>query len=153
NVVWDCDLPHFDNGETGDNRNKWGKNVMASGEAEPAEARVLRETIAAKRKQEVDFQGAAPSPERPAYQIGYSAHRTDLPGGQFANFSTRRAFVVSGDGSGTRQLAPELTRKPNQHAQFAGWSPDGRRAILLQCWESAENGAWEHEHKDFRFTA
>jgi hypothetical protein len=54
--------------------------------------------------------GADPAPgERPRYQIGYSAHRTNLPGGQFANFSTRRAFVVEGDGTGTRQLAPVLT--------------------------------------------
>src|SRR5262249_29986796 len=76
---------------------------------------------------------AAGPPDSPwAYQIGYSAHRTNLPGGQFANFSTRRAFVVGGDGSGTRQLAPELTRKPHQHVQLAGWSPDGRHAILLQ---------------------
>jgi Tol biopolymer transport system component len=96
---------------------------------------------------------AEPPPERAGYQVGYTAHRVNLPGGQFANRSTSRAFLVEGDGSGTRQLAPELTRKPNQWAQLAGWSPDGRRAILLQCWESAENGAWEHQHKDFRFTA
>jgi Tol biopolymer transport system component len=96
---------------------------------------------------------AEPPPERAGYQIGYTAHRTNLPGGQFANFSTRRAFVVAGDGSGTRQLAPELTRKPNQQVQLTGWSPDGRQAILTQQWESPENGAWEREHKDFRFTA
>jgi Tol biopolymer transport system component len=96
---------------------------------------------------------AAEPPERAGYQIGYTAHRVNLPGGQFANRSTSRAFLVEGDGSGTRQLAPELTRKANQWAQLAGWSPDGRQAILLQCWESAENGAWEHQHKDFRFTA
>jgi hypothetical protein len=54
------------------------------------------------------------STERPAYLIGYTTHRTDRPGGQFANFSTGRAFVVQGDGTLTRQLAPELTRKPNQ---------------------------------------
>ena len=32
-------------------------------------------------------------------------------------------------------------------------SPDGRQAILYQAWESAENGAWEHKNKQFRFTA
>src|SRR5262249_52436750 len=37
--------------------------------------------------------------------------------------------------------------------QLAGWSPDGRQAVLLQGWESAENGAWEHKHRQFRFTA
>ncbi|HMF10725.1 MAG TPA: right-handed parallel beta-helix repeat-containing protein [Gemmataceae bacterium] len=77
NVVWDCDLPHFDNGETGDNHNKWGTNVMVPGKTEPAEARVLRETIAAKRKNRVGFQEAAPAPERPAYQIGNSSHRAN----------------------------------------------------------------------------
>jgi hypothetical protein len=65
-----------------------------------------------------------PPPGRAGYQIGYTAHRVNLPGGQFANRSTSRAFVVEGDGSGARQLAPELTRKPNQWAQFAGWSYD-----------------------------
>src|SRR5262249_12497995 len=97
---------------------------------------------------------AEPSPpERPDYQIGYTAHRVNLPGGQFANRSTSRAFVVEADGSGARQLASELTTKPNQWAQLAGWSPDGRQAVVLQCWESEENGVWEHQHKDFRFTA
>jgi TolB protein len=102
-----------------------------------------------------DFAVAAGSParERPGYDIGYTAHRVNLPGGQFANFSTGRAFVVGGDGSGTRQLAPELARKPNQWVQFARWSPDGRQAVLLQIWESPENGAWEHQHGEFRFTA
>jgi hypothetical protein len=97
-----------------------------------------------------------PSERTPAgrtdYQVGYTAHRTNLPGGQFANLATSRAFVVEGDGSGARQLAPELTRKPDQRAQFAGWSPDGGQAILLQGWESPANGAWEHQHKQFRFT-
>jgi Tol biopolymer transport system component len=94
-----------------------------------------------------------PAPERPAFQIGYTAHRTNLRGGQFANRSTSRAYVVKGDGTLTEQLAPELTRKPNQWTQLDGWSPDGRQAVILQCWESPENGAWEHRHKDFRFSA
>src|SRR5262249_42561342 len=90
---------------------------------------------------------------RAGYQVGYAAHRTNLPGGQFANFSTSRAFVVNGDGSGTTALGAELTGKPNQHLQLVGWSPDGRQAVLYQAWESAENGAWEHNNKQFRFTA
>src|SRR5438876_11634290 len=79
-----------------------------------------------------------PADKRPDYAIGYTAHRTNLPGGQFANFSTKRAFVVEGDGSGTKELAKELVTKPNQHVQFARWSPDGSQAILYQAWESPE---------------
>jgi hypothetical protein len=96
---------------------------------------------------------SARSSDRSDYLIGYTTFRTNLPGGQYPNRMTSRAFVVQGDGSGTRQLADELTRDPNHFSQFAGWSPDGRQAILLQGWESPENGAWEHEHKTFRFTA
>jgi TolB protein len=94
-----------------------------------------------------------PADKRPDYAIGYTVHRTNLPGGQFANWSTMRAFLVRGDGSGTKELAKELVTKPNQYVQFAGWSPDGSQAILYQGWESDENGAWEHKHKRFRFTA
>jgi hypothetical protein len=93
-----------------------------------------------------------PAAERAAFQIGYTVHRTDLQG-YFPNRVTSRAFVVNGDGSGTKQLAPELTGKANQSCQFAGWSPDGRQAILHQCWESPENGAWEDKHGAWRFSA
>jgi hypothetical protein len=50
NVVWNCDVLHFDNAENGPNHNQWGKNILAAGLREPPEARVLRDTIAAKRK-------------------------------------------------------------------------------------------------------
>lgn len=70
--------------------------------------------------------------QRADYAIGYSAHRTNLAGGQHANFSTMRAFVVQGDGSGTKELAQELVTKPHQYVGFAGWSPDGRQAIRSQ---------------------
>jgi Tol biopolymer transport system component len=93
-----------------------------------------------------------PADKRPGYAIGYTVQRTDLTG-YFPNRVTGRAFVVKGDGTGARQLAPELTRKPNQYCQFAGWSPDGRQAILYQAWESPENGAWEDKHGRFRFSA
>src|SRR5262249_5314898 len=98
-------------------------------------------------------QAAGPPPERAPFQVGYTAHRTNPPVRQYANFSTGRAVVVLGDGSDARQLAPGLTRKPGQSLMLAGWSPDGRQAVLYQSWESAENGAWEHKHKTFRFTA
>jgi Tol biopolymer transport system component len=64
-----------------------------------------------------------------------------------------RAVVIQADGTGRRFLAEELTREPETWTQFAGWSPDGRNAIVGRGWESPENGRWEEEHKQFRFTA
>ncbi|MCI0741815.1 MAG: hypothetical protein L0Y72_22505 [Gemmataceae bacterium] len=74
-----------------------------------------------------------PADKRPEYMIGYTVHRTDLPG-YFPNRVTSQAFVVKGDGSGTTELAPELVTKPHQSTQLGGWSPDGRQAILYQTW-------------------
>lgn len=84
--------------------------------------------------------------------IGYTEGRNDLPGGQFANWVTNRACVVRAEGSGRRVLAPELTKKENSWNQFAGWSPDGRQAVVLSLWESPENAAWERAHRTFRMT-
>lgn len=83
--------------------------------------------------------------------IGYTEFRTDLPG-RHANLVTMRATVVRGDGAGRRLVADELSRQPNSWTQFAGWSPDGRLAVIGRGWESPENGRWEEEHKNFRFT-
>ena len=58
--------------------------------------------------------------------IGYTEHRTDLPGGRHANVKTRRAVVVKADGTGRRVLAEELTREAGYSTQFVGWSPDGK---------------------------
>jgi TolB protein len=85
--------------------------------------------------------------------IGYTELRTNLPGGRHANLVTMRAMVVRVDGTGRREIAPDLIREPNSWTQFAGWSPDGRTAIIGRGWESPENGRWEEEHKTFRFTA
>ena len=90
---------------------------------------------------------------QPNALLGYTEFRTNLPGGRHANVTTMRAVVVRADGSGRRALAAELTRQRHSWTQFAGWSPDGRLAILGRCWESPENGKWEEEHKTFRFTA
>lgn len=84
--------------------------------------------------------------------IGYTEFRTNLPGGRHANITTMRACVVQEDGTGRRVLAEELTQEPHAWTQFAGWSPDGRTAIIGRGWESAENGAWEEAHKTFRFS-
>jgi TolB protein len=89
----------------------------------------------------------------PDLLIGYTELRTNLPDGRHANVMTMRAVVVKADGTGRRVLAEELTREKHSWTQFAGWSPDGKTAILGRGWESAENGKWEEEHKDFRFTA
>lgn len=82
--------------------------------------------------------------------IGYTEHRTDVPGGRAANVFTMRACVVRADGTGRRELAPEHVTNANSWTQFAGWSPDGRKAIVQCGWESSENATWEEEHKQFR---
>src|SRR5262249_48815303 len=83
--------------------------------------------------------------------VGYTEMRTNLPGGRHANTRTMRAALVKADGSGRRLLAAELANKPDSSTQFAGWSPDGKTAILHCGWESPENAKWEEEHKQFRF--
>lgn len=89
---------------------------------------------------------------RPRLIIGYTQGRNDLPGGQFENWRTARARVVRADGSGDRPLADDLADRPDSWTQFAGWSPDGRRAIVQSLWESRENAAWERAHRTFRHT-
>ncbi len=83
--------------------------------------------------------------------IGYTEFRTNLPGGRHANVKTMRASVVKTDGTGQRQLAAELATEADSWTQFAGWSPDGKTAIVGRGWQSPENAKWEDEHKTFRF--
>lgn len=90
--------------------------------------------------------------DSPTGWIGYTEGRNDLPGGQFYNWITNRACVIRADGNDRRVLAEELTAMPHTWTQFAGWSPDGRTAIIGNFWESPENAAWEREHKTFRMT-
>lgn len=89
----------------------------------------------------------------PTTLIGYTEYRTDLPGGRHANVVTMRACVIRSDGRRRRVLASRLTEKPHTWTQFAGWSTDGRIAIVGNGWESPENAAWEEEHRQFRFNA
>ncbi|MFN4917829.1 MAG: TolB family protein [Planctomyces sp.] len=84
--------------------------------------------------------------------IGYTQHRTNLPGGRHANVCTSRAMLVRADGTQLQTIGSELADIPGAWTQFAGWSPDGRTAVILRGWESAENAQWEEEHKTFRFT-
>jgi len=87
------------------------------------------------------------------WEIGYSHLRTNLPGGRHANVSTTRAQRVVADGKTTSQaVAPELATAPDTWTQFAGWSPDGRYAIVAQGWEDPANARWEEEHQTFRMT-
>ena len=91
-------------------------------------------------------------PNRPSLFIGYNEHRTNLPGGRQANVSTNRAMLVKADGTERRSLAAELANEPGVSTQFAGWSPDGKTAVIGRGWESLENAKWEEEHQTFRFT-
>jgi TolB protein len=83
--------------------------------------------------------------------IGYTELATNLPGGRHANVRTMRAVVVNADGSGRREIAESLVDGPEAWTQFAGWSPDGKLAVVSRGWEDPENAKWEEEHKTFRF--
>src|SRR5579883_1001740 len=85
--------------------------------------------------------------------IGYTEFRTNLPGGRHANVATMRAAVVHADGTGRRLIAEGLSHEPDSWTQFAGWSPDGRLAIVGRGWESPANARWEEEHHQFRYHA
>ena len=82
--------------------------------------------------------------------LGYTELRTDLPGGRHANVRTMRAVVVAADGSGRRVLAEELAAEPDTWTQFAGWSPDGKTAVISRGWNDPENARWEEQHHTFR---
>lgn len=104
----------------------------------------------------LSFSGATPVARAdpvPGSLIGYTELRTNLPGGRHANVTTMRAVVVTANGTGRQVLAQDLTREKHTWTQFAGWSPDGKTAIIGRGWESPENGKWEEDHKMFRFNA
>jgi len=95
--------------------------------------------------------GAASAGEVDGY-LGYTEFRTDLPGGRHANVRTMRAVLIKSNGSERRVLAEDLVREPDAWTQFAGWSPDGKTAILGRGWQNPTNARWEEEHRQFRFT-
>jgi hypothetical protein len=84
--------------------------------------------------------------DMPATFIGYTELRTNLPGGRQANVNTMRATLVQADGTGRRQIAHELINEAHTATQFAGWSPDGKQAVIGVGWKSPENAAWEEVH-------
>lgn len=89
---------------------------------------------------------------RPTLWIGYTEGRNDLTEGQYANWLTKRAYLVRADGSQRREIASQLSQEQFSWTQFAGWSPDGKLAMVASAWESPENAAWERQHKTFRMT-
>jgi Tol biopolymer transport system component len=82
--------------------------------------------------------------------IGYTELRTGLPGGRHANVRTMRAMAVRADATGQRELGAQLVDGPDAWTQFAGWSSDGKLAIISRGWENPDNARWEEEHKTFR---
>ena len=97
------------------------------------------------------FVGSASGVEEPPMSlplVGYNEHRTNLPGGRHANVSTNRAMVVKADGTGRRSIGSELVNEAGTWTQFAGWSPDGRTAVVLRGWESVENARWSSRAVD-----
>ena len=91
-------------------------------------------------------------PARPGPLVGYTELQTNLPGGRHANVRTMRAMIVNADGTGRRLLAEDLVHEPDAWTQFAGWSPDGKTAVIGRGWQSPENAQWETQHGQFRFT-
>jgi Tol biopolymer transport system component len=94
----------------------------------------------------------AAEPDAVQRLVGYTELRTNLPGGRHANVSTMRAVAVKADGSGRKLVGEELACTPDTWTQFAGWSPDGRTAVIGRGWQSPENAKREEEHKQFHFT-
>ncbi|MCA9178747.1 MAG: PD40 domain-containing protein [Planctomycetales bacterium] len=86
------------------------------------------------------------------HTIGYTELRTNLPGGRHANVRTMRAAVIQGDGSQRRLIAESLADNPDAWTQFAGWSPDGRQAIISRGWQHPDNAQWEEQHQRFRMS-
>jgi Tol biopolymer transport system component len=82
--------------------------------------------------------------------IGYTQLQTNLPGGRHANVRTMRAMVIGHDGTGRQAVGSELVDDPDAWTQFAGWSPDGKQAIVARGWQNPENAAWEESHRTFR---
>jgi len=85
--------------------------------------------------------------------IGFTELQCNLPGGRHANVRTMRAMVIAQNGTNKKELAPALVVDENTWTQFAGWSPNGRLAILNQGWQDSENATWEEQNKTFRMDA
>ena len=89
--------------------------------------------------------------EPPAAHIGYTEYQANVPGGRHANVKTMRACVVKTDGTERRMIAPDLSQQADSWTQFAGWSPDGKIAVVGRGWQSPENAATEEKIQNFHF--
>jgi Tol biopolymer transport system component len=96
--------------------------------------------------------GADPTQQNtlPDQWIGFTELETNLPGGRHANVRTMRAVIMRGNGAQRRLIAPELADNADAWTQFAGWSPDGARAIVARGWQDPANALWEEQQKRFR---
>ena len=98
---------------------------------------------------------AAEGSPLPPKWIGWTEFQTDLPGGRHANVRTMRAVAVRLDTAASdaeQRLSPgqEQLDRPDAWTQFAGWSPDGKQAIIARGWQNPENAGWEEQHRMFR---
>lgn len=93
------------------------------------------------------------SPKTHLQFIGFTEFHTNLPTGRSGNVSTMRARAVRIDGTHPKSVGDSVIERNHSWTQFAGWSPDGRQAIVGCGWESPENARWEEEHRTFRFNA
>ena len=84
--------------------------------------------------------------------IGYTELKTNLDGGRHLNVRTMRASLVKADGTSPSRIAEQLVMESDTWTQFAGWSPDGKTAIIIRGWEDYENAQWEEKNKTFRHT-
>lgn len=89
-------------------------------------------------------------PKRPSCWIGYSDMQCNDSRGQFYNWRTFNAMIVRADDLSQRRIvAPELSKDENTWTQFAGWSPDGKTAVLGQLWEDPAHYAAERKEQGF----
>ncbi len=81
--------------------------------------------------------------------VGYTQLATREAGGRHANIRTSKAMLMHTDGSTPRELGAQLIENNDSWTQFAGWSPDGRKALIQVGWQDPVNAQWEEEHRTF----
>lgn len=79
------------------------------------------------------FVGSGGSKSRQCRSLWWATTSTgQICAGRHANVSTNRAMVVKADSTGRRSIGDELVNEAGTWTQFAGWSPDGRTAVVLR---------------------
>ncbi len=84
------------------------------------------------------------------YVIGYSRLETSHDT-RFANERTKRARMISGDGSRDRELGPEIVTSCQNWTQCQMWMTDGT-AVVVCGWQSDEMAAREQSERRFIVT-